>query len=54
MSALQQTIIYRGGILEAQQREISVRDSAIEAGLPDVRESANRTERKLSELATEI
>jgi chromosome segregation ATPase len=31
-----------------------VHDSVIDAGLPDVRESATRTERKLSELATEI
>jgi hypothetical protein len=54
MSAGQQTIICRVGILEAQQCEISVQTSAIEAGLPDVREFANRMERKLSELATEI
>jgi hypothetical protein len=54
MSAVQPTIICRAGILEAQQCGISVHDSAIEAGLPDVCESANRTERKLSEFAMEI
>jgi hypothetical protein len=54
MIAAQQIIICRMDASEARQREVLVHHSAIEAGLLEVRESANRTERELSELMTEV
>jgi hypothetical protein len=54
MNAEEQTINCWIGALEARQRDISAHHPVIESGLLEVRESANRAERKLSELVTEI
>jgi hypothetical protein len=54
MTAAQQMINCRINALEAGQRDFSVQHSAIEAELSGMRESANQTERELSELVTEI
>jgi predicted nucleic acid-binding Zn-ribbon protein len=51
VNAAQQTINCRINAFEAGQREFSEQHSAIEPELSEMRESANRTERELSELA---